>query len=123
MHMLIGVKMAKIKINGKYLHKVQMALKSNNEWCTSYLSYPEHRIEAKIQKGILILKIPPLLVIEMFRSGIFPKNKNELMQVKIRNKDLGAFRVSNFKYPDELNGDGLVDIKLIGAKRIKRKNE
>ncbi|MEK6984076.1 MAG: hypothetical protein AABX33_05875 [Nanoarchaeota archaeon] len=108
--------MVKVKINDKDLHKVQMGLKSENDWCTSYLSYPKHRIKAETQNLKLILKIPPLLVIELYRSEILSQNKNKSMQIKIDNKDYGLYKVKGLMYPDELHDDGLVEIELTQTK-------
>jgi hypothetical protein len=43
-------------------NKVQMRLKSKNNWCTAFLSYPEYRIKADLQDGKLILKMIAMTV-------------------------------------------------------------
>ena len=104
--------MAKVKINGRDLHKVQMRLKCEKDNVISDLSYPEHRIKAEIKERRMTLKIPPLLVIELYRSGILPQDENLSMHIKIQNKDYGQWRITDLKYPDELYDDGLINIEL-----------
>jgi len=74
--------MTKIAINGKNIHEIQMRLKGENNKGIAYLSYPEHRIF----------------------------NKEKAISVKIKNKELGLFKIQDVLYPNELYDDGLVEI-------------
>lgn len=104
--------MAKVKINGRDLHKVQMRLNCEAETAVAHVSYPEHRIKSEIREGLLVLRIPPLLVIELYRSGILPQDMNLPVRIKIQNKDYGCWKMTGLKYPYDVCGQGLVDIEL-----------
>ncbi len=105
--------MTKIAIDGKNLHEIKMRLKGEHRGSVCYLSYSEHRIKAKVEKGSITLQVPPLLAIAMYHL-IF-QNKKEIM-IKIKNKDMGSFQVGDLNYPDELYDDGLVEITLKSIK-------
>lgn len=105
--------MTKITIDGKNLHEIKMRLKGENSGSICYLSYPEHRIKAKVKNDSITLQVPPLLAIALYHL-IF-QNKKEI-KIKIKNKDRGPFQVGDLKYPDELYDDGLVEIILASTK-------
>ncbi len=79
----------------------------------SYLSYPEHRIKTEVEHDKIIIKLPPLLTIELYRSAIIPQNKEEAFPVRLDSKDIGLFRVIDLNYPQSLYTDELVSITII----------
>lgn len=105
--------MTQITIDGKNLHEIKMRLKGEHSGSICYLSYPEHRIKAKVEKNSIILLVPPLLAIALYHL-IF-QNKKEV-QIKVKNKERGLLQIVDLKYPDELYDDGLVEITLESIK-------
>lgn len=77
---------------------------------TSYLSYPEHRIKIKIEKDKIIVKLPPLLALELYRSAIIPQNEEEAFPVKLDGKDIGLFRMIDLRYPLSSGKDELISM-------------
>lgn len=78
----------------------------------SYLSYPEHRIKIEVENDKIIVKLPPLLTLELYRSAIIPQNKEEAFPLRLDGKDIGLFRVIDLNYPQSLYTDELVSITI-----------
>ena len=109
--------MTKIAINDRNLHEVKMKLREYVSGTTSYLSYPEHRLKTEIEEEKIIVKLPPLLVLELYRSAIIPQNKEEAFPVRLDGKDIGLLRVIDLEYPDSSYSDQLISITLTRINR------
>jgi len=107
--------MTQVAINGKNLHKIQMRLKGEYKDSTAHVLYPAHRIKAKVMKNAILIQVPPLLAIASYH--IFFRNE-ESISINIQNKELGEFRIKEVQYPDEIYGDGLVDILFESVRGI-----
>lgn len=71
------------------------------------IRYPKSRIDYQQDGDMLILLIPPLLCVELFRSGVLP-SKNELpkaVSIKISGKKIGDFRLFEIQYPSNYDSD------------------
>ena len=104
--------MTKIAINDRNLHEVKMKQRKYTIGTTSYLLYPEYRIKTEIEEDKIIVKVPPLLVLELYRSAIIPQNEEEAFPVKLDDKDIGLLRVIDLEYPDSSDSKQLVSITL-----------
>ena len=104
--------MTKIAINDRNLHEVKMKLHKDTIGTTSYLLYPEHRLKTEIEEEKIIVKLPPLLVLELYRSAIIPQNEEEAFPVRLDDKDIGLLRVIDLKYPLISDSDQLISITL-----------
>lgn len=102
--------MTNVSVNGHKLHEVEMLLTSYSENTLSYLKYPEHRIETKLERDKLLLRIPAFLAIELYRRAILPQNPEEDVSVNIDGRDIGRFVVVDFRYP--VQGREIVSITL-----------
>ena len=112
--------MTSVTINGHKLHEVEMLLTPYSENTVSYLKYPEHRMESKIEKDKLLLRIPALLSIELYRRAILPQDPAEDVSVHINERDIGRFVVIDLRYPNSLAQDR--DIVSITLQRVSRAN-
>jgi len=112
--------MARISINGRKLHEVEMLLTPYSENTVSYLKYPEHRIESKIERDKLLLRIPAFLAIELYRRAILPQNPAEDVTVHINEREIGQFVVIDFRYPHSLAEDR--DVVSITLQRVGQAN-
>ena len=99
---------------------MEMLLTPYSKNTVSYLKYPEHRIESRIEKDKLLLRIPAFLAIELYRRAILPQNPAEDVSVHINEKDIGRFVVIDFRYPYSLAQDR--DIVSITLQRIGQEN-
>ena len=61
-----------ISIDSHILHKIEMPIAKIDGIYPACIRYPKSRIDHQHDGGLLILLIPPLLYIELFRSGILP---------------------------------------------------
>lgn len=104
--------MTKIAINNRNLHEVKMKQRELATGTISHISYPEHRIKTEVESNKIIVKLPPLLTLELYRSGIIPQNKEEAFPVRLDGKDIGLFRVIDLNYPQSLYTDELVSITI-----------
>lgn len=105
--------MTKVAINGYKLHDVQMLLVPYNAKTISYLSYPEHRIESKVEGDKLFLRIPVFLAVELYRRAILPQNPAQDVSIRVNKKNIGQFIVLDFRYPNSLEYDrDMVSITL-----------
>ena len=103
-----------ISINGKKLHEVMMPLVPyTNINSVVSMSYPKTRIFfEQSEGGILRLKIPPKLALEMYRIGILPQDTNHIFSVSVSGKSIGKYKVVDFLYPNSTQHDDIVFVKL-----------
>ena len=94
--------MARVSINGYRLHEIEMLMTPYSANTVSYLKYPEHRIESRIEGDKLLLKVPALLAVELYRRAILPQNPTEDVSVTLDERDVGRFVVIDFRYPNSL---------------------
>jgi hypothetical protein len=104
--------MAKIAISGRNLHEVMMRQRNPFPGNRSYLSYPEHRIGAEIEGGRITLTLPPLLAVELYRTAVIHQEEGVAFPVKSDGRDLGLYRVVDFRYPATSDVYGPVTIEL-----------
>ena len=100
-----------ISINSTKLHEVKMPLVSHSPKVVSYSLFPKQRIFFELLEGELIkLIIPTQLGLEMYRSGVFPQDKNQSFPVCVSGKLIGSYKIVNFLYPN--NANEVVNITL-----------
>ncbi|KXA96309.1 hypothetical protein AKJ38_03525 [candidate division MSBL1 archaeon SCGC-AAA259I14] len=88
-----------------------------SESTISYLKYPEHRITAEIREGVLNVKLPVMLALELYRSGVLPQDEEERFSVDLDGEREGFFQVSALRYP--LGSDsGEIILTLKGADHV-----
>ena len=104
--------MTKIAINDRNLHEVKMRRREYAKGTISYFLYPEHRIKTKIEKDRIIIKLPPLLALELYRSAIIPQSEEMTFAVRLDGNDIGLFRVIDLRYPLSSDRDVLISITL-----------
>jgi len=100
-----------ISIDGQKLHEVRMLTIPYSSDAVSYLVYPRSRIIFEKTDDCIVLCIPPMLAVELYRKGILPQNEEQAVQISISGKLVGSFRVSDFRYPNT-SSDRLVTITL-----------
>jgi hypothetical protein len=89
-----------ISVNGKNLHEVRMFTVPYDQGMVSYLSYPKNRIGLMEDHQEIILTIPPLLAIELYRAKILPQDEEKSFPVHVSGKKIGTYRVVDFRYPN-----------------------
>ncbi|MEE8358009.1 MAG: hypothetical protein V3R82_01165 [Candidatus Hydrothermarchaeales archaeon] len=65
----------------------------------SHLIYPEHRIIAEVKGDILTAKLPAMLALELYHSGVIPQDEEKAFRVDLDGKYIGIFRVIDLRYP------------------------
>jgi len=100
-----------ISMDGQKLHEVRMLMVPYSPDTVSYLAYPKSRILFEKTDDCIVLRIPPMLAVELYRKGILPQNEEQAFPVSISGKLVGSFRVSDFRYPNT-SSDRLVTITL-----------
>ena len=88
-----------IAINGQKLHEVRMPLEPHHNGVVSSLSYPKTRITSSLEEDILRLAIPPLLGMELYRSGVLPQDSDTPVIIAIGGRRRGQFTVIDVRYP------------------------
>ena len=99
----VFVTMAKsISIDNNKLHEIRMYIPKINGRYPAYVLYPKDRIEFQKDGDNLILLIPSLLCVEIFRSGILPSERESprAVSIKISGKKIGNFVLEGVQYPD-----------------------
>ncbi|MBG6221807.1 MULTISPECIES: hypothetical protein [unclassified Janthinobacterium] len=91
--------MQEIAINGTPLHEVQMLTVPYQKGSISYLRYPTTRIAFTAEEDTIQLKVPPMLAIELYRTGILPQDAQAGVSVSISGKNVGMYLVADFRYP------------------------
>jgi hypothetical protein len=80
----------------------------------SYLQYPKHRIGYVIDENTIVIKLPSMLSLELFRTGVLTPDRNEQIKISISGKSIGKYVIDDFRYPKDHS-----DIITIKFKRIK----
>ena len=96
-----------ISIDSHKLHEIEMPIAKINGRYPAYIRYPKSRIDYHEDGDILILLIPPLLCVELFRLGILP-SVNEMpkaVSIKISGKKVGNFVLFEIQYPNNYDSD------------------
>ena len=88
-----------IVINSKRLDQVRMPLTPWSEGTVSYLSYPKTQLRFSIVEETLRLEVPPLLGMEMYRSGVLPQDPRVPVTISIGGRRRGTFVVVDVRYP------------------------
>jgi hypothetical protein len=88
-----------IAINGKRLDQVRMPLRAWSEGTVSYLSYPKSQLQFSFAEERLRLAVPPLLGMEMYRSGVLPQDPQVPVIISIGGRRRGRFVVVDVEYP------------------------
>ena len=76
----------------------------------SYLQYPKHRITYKVDENSVVVEIPSMLALELFRKGVLTSNKNAEITLSISGKKIGKFVIDDFRYPK--NHSDIITIKF-----------
>jgi len=87
-----------IAINGRKLHEVRMPLEPYRNGVVSSLLYPKTRIKFSLEEDTLRLAIPPLLGMELYRSGILPQDTETPVTIVIGGRHKGQFMVIDVRY-------------------------
>ncbi len=91
-----------ISINGSKLHDINMPLIPYSCGVVASLRYPKERIDFECSEdGNVKLTVPTRLVLEMYRTGVLPQDKNQIFPICISGKSIGAYRVVNFLYSND----------------------
>jgi len=101
-----------IAINGKMLHKVEMAEVPYSCGRVCRLLYPKSRIEAEFSESKITLKIPSFLAVELYRTGVLPQSQEETFPVSVGGKRIGFYKIIDFLYPNSTLYDDRVIISL-----------
>lgn len=105
-------------MDNQNLHEVKMRQREyakGTSRASSYITYPEHRVTAEIKRGILTVKLPVMLALELYRSGVIPQDEEKAFRVDLDGKYIGLFRVIDLRYPFQAG----VDMISITLKRVK----
>jgi hypothetical protein len=101
-----------IAINGTMLHEVRMLMEPYQNGIVSSLGYPKSRIRFTTEGQEIRLWFPAMLALELYRSGTLPQDANEEFSVSISGKNLGNYRVIDFRYPGA-GGSHIDDISML----------
>jgi hypothetical protein len=88
-----------IAINGQKLHEVTMPQEPYYNGVVTSLRYPKSRIKFSLEEDTLRLAIPPLLGIELYRSGVLPQDPEAPVLIAIGGRRKGQFTVIDVRYP------------------------
>jgi hypothetical protein len=91
--------MKSIAINGRKLHEVQMPLAPDPGGGVSRLSYPKQRVRFQREGDSAVLGVPPLLALELYRSGTLPQDGEASFPLDVGGRRAGTFRVAEVHYP------------------------
>ncbi len=83
------------------MHEVQMLLQPYNNNTISYLQYPKHRIIYDIDEDTVVVKLPSMLSLELFRTGILTQDKSDQVKLSISGKSIGKYVIDDFRYPKD----------------------
>ena len=93
-----------IAINGQKLHEMRMPMEPHCEGVVSFLSFPKTQIKASLEGDTLHLAIPPLLGMELYRSGVLPQEADTPVTITIGGRPKGRFTVVDVRYPGHGGG-------------------
>jgi hypothetical protein len=88
-----------IAINGQKLHEVTMPQEPYYNGVVASLRYPKSRIKFSLEEDALRLAIPPLLGMELYRSGVLPQDSDTPVIIAIGGRRKGQFMVIDVRYP------------------------
>ena len=96
-----------ISIDNHKLHEIEMPIAKIDGKYPACIRYPKSRIDHQQDGDLLILLIPPLLCIELFRSAILPSKKDlpRAVSIKISGKKIGNFELFEIQYPSNYDSD------------------
>jgi hypothetical protein len=106
-----------IAINGTRLDKVRMLLAPWAEGTVSYLSYPKTHVQFSMADETVRLAVPPLLGMELYRSGVLPQDCQVPVTISVGGRRRGRFTVVEVRYPDSSGASRHVLITLARAGR------
>ncbi len=89
-----------ISINGAKLHEVQMPMIPYVNKSIGYLSYPKNRINFHVDGDEMVLSLPPLLALELYRRGLLPQDEHQSFPIHVSGQKIGIFKVVDFRYPN-----------------------
>jgi len=90
---------ARIAINGRFLDEVQIRLSGN---AASYVSYPAHRHEARLDGDRLLLAIPAPAVVQLCYEGVPLLDRGRPVAIRVGESDVGEFVLEGIELPDRL---------------------
>ncbi len=96
-----------ISIDNHKLHEIEMPIAKIDGRYPARIRYPKSRIDYHQDGDILILLIPPLLGVELFRSGVLP-SKNVVpraVSISISGKKIGNYELFEVQYPSNYDSD------------------
>ncbi len=96
-----------ISINGAKLLELQMPMIPYLNQTTGYLSYPQNRINFHVEENEMVLSIPPLLALELYRRGLLPQDEHQSFPIHVSGKRIGIFKVVDFRYPNSSFDDSV----------------
>ena len=106
-----------IALNGRLLHEIRLPLPSyEHRPGIHYLVYLPRDYTVRRIAGDLVLSLPALLVLELYRSGVLHSDPNEPISVALDGEDAGLHRITDFRYPDYAERQDVV-IRLTGSER------
>ncbi len=95
-----GIKIKSISIKKRKLHEVKMPMELYSNGSRGLISYPKHQIELDIKNNELTLKIPSMLIIELFREKVLSAEESEIYPIHISGIKIGNYKIKDFKYPN-----------------------
>ncbi len=93
--------MKSISINGQKLHETQMLLVPYDDRTVSCLKYPKHRISFQVNERTVVVQMPSMLTLELFRKGVLKSDSNAEVMISISGKKIGKYSISDFRYPND----------------------
>ena len=96
------------------MHEVRMLLQQYENNTISYLRYPKHRISYDEDENTVVIRLPSMLSLELFRTGILTTDKNDQIKLGISGKSIGKYILDDLRYPNDHS-----DIIILKFKRIK----
>ena len=102
--------MKSLSINGQKLHEVKMLLVPYNSSTVSYLQYPKNRISYQVNENSVVVEIPSMLTLELFRKGVLTSDENAEITLSISGKKVGKYIIDEFRYPN--NYSDIITIKF-----------
>ncbi|MGO9111693.1 MAG: hypothetical protein ACLP9L_20905 [Thermoguttaceae bacterium] len=99
-----------IAINGRKLEEVQMPMAPHSPGVCCHLRYPKTRIKFSLTTDTLVLCVPPLLGMELYRSGVLPQDPQVPVAIKIGGRPTGQFVVVDVRYAGGYSQDVVITL-------------
>lgn len=93
--------MKSLSINGHMLHKIQMLLEPYSNGVVTLLQYPKHRIQYEQNENEVVLRIPSMLALELYRKGILSADEDSEVVLGISGRKIGNYAVDDFRYSND----------------------